>query len=107
MTGEVTIFLTIIQVFILALTAWFSLRRSRFQNVVDDSVAALNYRKMVIELQTEIQETRAQVDVMKEIMESSHLEIELIIEVGGEPIIKKWNWRKIEEPEKIKVASPS
>jgi hypothetical protein len=92
----VTIILTILQLSIVAYTALLSSRRIRPQNLVDDSTASSNYRKLVIDLQAEVREASAKIKELQDVMENSHLEIQLVLEVGGEPRIKTWHWEKIE-----------
>lgn len=101
--NNITIVLTVCNLIILAVTAWASFRRSAFQNTVDDSSAALNYRKIVVDLQTEVKdaktevkEAKKEVDDLRRIMEQSHLEVQMVIEVGGAPVIKHWKWREVE-----------
>jgi len=93
---ETNIIFTVAQIIILAATAWFSLRRVNFQNSVDDSTAAKNYRELVVTLQAEVKE-------LKEWKDNSHLEIEMSIEMGNAPIIKHWEWKPRADEKKDKI----
>lgn len=64
-------------------------RRSRFQNTVDDSAASINYRKLVIDLQ-------AEVEGLKTLLDRSHLDVSMSIRMGEQPVITSWHWLRRE-----------
>ncbi len=73
-------------------------KRFRSQNALDDSSAASTYRKMVLDLQIEIDELRARLD-------HAHLEVNMKVQMGEKPEIVSWNWRaRVEEPVTQKVS---
>jgi predicted negative regulator of RcsB-dependent stress response len=89
-----TVIFTIINLVILGLSAWSSFRRNKAQNVVDDSQAAINYRNIVVALQAEVKEARAETKEVKDMLDNAHLEIKLEIQIGDAPVIKSWEWKK-------------
>lgn len=89
---SVTLF-TALNLVMLIISTWLAFKRGSFQNTVDDSQAALNYKKLVIELQAEVKE-------MKDMLDNAHLEVKLEVQIGEAPIVKEWKWKKrIEEIE--------
>jgi hypothetical protein len=73
---------------------FIAFKRSGFQNLVDDSTAANNYQKLVIELQ-------AKVDHMQALLDHSHLDVSMSIHMGEQPVITAWRWLRREEDSKI------
>jgi NhaP-type Na+/H+ and K+/H+ antiporter len=84
---ETTIIFTVLNISILIIGTWLSFRRTKFQNVLDDSTASVNYRKLVVELQAEVKELTNKLD-------ASHLEVSMSIEYGKKPDIIDWKWIK-------------
>ena len=70
--------------------AWVLIRRSNFQNTVDDSTASLNYRKLVIDLQAKVAE-------MESLLGRSHLEVSMSIKMGEQPTVTSWRWLRRED----------
>jgi len=95
---ENNVFFLIANLIILGVTAWFSYRRTKFENIVDDSTAATNYRKLVIDLQTDVREARQENKEIKDMLANSHLDIGMRIQVGEKPEIISWNWKTVVEP---------
>jgi len=84
------IYFTAINLVILGLTAYVAFRRSKFQNVVDDSTASSNYRKLVIDLQAEVKDLR-------NLLDRSHLEVSMSIKMGEQPTVTSWRWLRRED----------
>lgn len=89
---EINILVTLLNLVILLTTTWIANKRTKFQNVVDDSTAATNYHNLVINLQAEVKEARAEAKEVKDMLENLHLNLTLSLEMGKEPIIKAWSW---------------
>jgi hypothetical protein len=90
METNTTLFFGVLTLVNILFTTWLAFRRTKSQNILDDSSASINYRKMVIELQAEVKELR-------ELIDHAHLYIELGIQVDNAPVIKKWEWKPIEK----------
>jgi hypothetical protein len=89
MENNTTVFFGFLTLVNILFTTWLAFRRTKSQNILDDSSASINYRKMVLELQAEVKELR-------ELIDCAHLYIELGIQVDNAPVIKKWEWKPIE-----------
>lgn len=90
---ESNVFFLLANLAILAATLWSTFRRNKFQNIVDDSTAAQNYRKMVIELQEEsgkkdkkIEELEARIKDLENIV-IGQVKIELTAQISHNPKI--------------------
>ncbi len=68
---------------------YVAFRRSKFQNLLDDSTAAVNYQKAVTELQSKV-------DHMQMLLDHSHLDISMSIHMGEQPVITAWHWLRRE-----------
>jgi len=85
-----SIYFTIANLVILGFTAWFSFRRTKSQNILDDSTASVNYRKLVIDLQAEVKDLRT-------LLDRSHLEVSMSIKMGEQPTVTSWRWLRRED----------
>ena len=86
----------LIQAVMLIVGGYFTFRRVKSQNVLDDSTAATNYYKLVLQLQKKVSS-------LEELLGKSHLEMTVEIEMGKSPIITSYKWlRRAEEiPEEL------
>jgi hypothetical protein len=98
-TNYIGYVLTGISLLLLGLQVYIAFFRGKAQNLSDGSTAALNYQKMVIELQGEIKHNQEEVKELRGILENSHLEVKLEITMGEAPIVKEWKWTPREEPQ--------
>jgi hypothetical protein len=88
---------TIINLIILGSTAYIAFVRSKSQGVVDDSQASKNFRDIILSLQMEVKEVRKENVQIKGLLERSHCNIMLGIEIGKKPEILDYEWTASKE----------
>ena len=76
----------------------------KYKDVVDDSAASVNFRTLVIALQADAVGMRKEIENLKALIESAHLDVTISIKLDSKPEIVGWGWRK--GTEKIESVSP-
>ena len=78
------------QTVMLIIGGYFAFRRMKSQGVVEDSTAANNYYKLVLQLQKKVAG-------LEDLLGRSHLEMTVEIEMGKSPIITSYKWLRRED----------
>jgi len=87
---ETNYFFLLAQVIMLVVGGYFTFRRVKSQNILDDSTASVNYRKLVIDLQAEVKD-------LQQLLDRSHLEVSMSIKMGEQPTVTSWRWLRRED----------
>jgi len=98
---ETSAIYTLINLSILIVTGYISLRRAKFQNTVDDSTASRGFQETIINMQKEARAQEKQIKDLNDRLNHAHLDIELSVQVGETPIIKSWKWVKRDDTSPI------
>jgi len=101
---ESNILFTIVNLGILAFTAWLSFRRVPFQNTSDAAAAVQKFQEATVSIQAEMRKAREEMKMSKEridylegVLERAHLTVTLGIEIGKRPEVLEYKWLTPEE----------
>jgi len=91
----------VIQTVIVVVSAYFAYRATLGKLKLDDSQEEINYQSLYTSAQRDMkliqlqnQEIKAENKKIMELLDASHLEITLVVEMGKEPVVKRHQWTK-------------
>ena len=95
------IVLTLLNVSILAVTAWITYKATLSKAKLDTSQEEINYHSLYTSAQKDMKEIKLENQLIKaenkkilELLDASHLEITLVVEMGKMPVVKDHKWER-------------
>jgi predicted negative regulator of RcsB-dependent stress response len=94
-----------INLIILAVTTWIAYKGVRSKEGLETSQEEINYQSLYNMAQKDMKEIKMENQLIKaenkkilELLDASHLEITMVVEMGKAPVVKEHKWARKEVP---------